>query len=53
MKCMKCNSPRIIKFLDGFGQSRVFCRTCHESILFTDFSQMKDVKKLSEFGAAH
>jgi len=33
---MKCHSPRIIKFLDGFGKDRVFCKSCQESMLISD-----------------
>ena len=33
MRCVKCHSPRIIKFIDGFGEDRVFCRTCQESMI--------------------
>lgn len=36
MKCMKCHSPRIIRFLDGFGNNRIFCKTCQESMLLKD-----------------
>lgn len=36
MNCVKCHSPRIIKFIDGFGQSRLFCRSCQESMLVKD-----------------
>ena len=36
MYCIKCHSPRIIKFIDGFGDSRVFCKTCQESMLVKD-----------------
>lgn len=28
MKCVTCRSPRVSKFLDGFGYSRIFCRNC-------------------------
>jgi len=36
VRCLKCNSPRIIKFLDGFGKDRLFCKECQESILIDD-----------------
>lgn len=36
MQCIKCHSPRIIKFLDGFGNTRIFCKTCQESIPLKD-----------------
>jgi len=34
--CIKCHSPRIIKFLDGFGKDRLFCKDCQESMLIND-----------------
>ncbi|MBD3155689.1 MAG: hypothetical protein GF368_03470 [Candidatus Aenigmarchaeota archaeon] len=33
MRCINCNSPRTIKFIDGFGEARIFCKTCRESML--------------------
>ena len=36
MHCIKCHSKRIIKFIDGFGNPRVFCKTCQESMLVKD-----------------
>lgn len=32
MRCLRCNSPRILRFIDGFGLKRVFCRDCWLSI---------------------
>ena len=49
MRCVKCHSPKIIRFLDGFGQWRVFCRSCQESIPLVEFNDIKNVKKLWEF----
>ena len=48
MQCHKCDSPRIIRFLDGFGNRRVFCKGCHESFLIEEI--MTAQKKLIEFG---
>lgn len=28
MECVTCKSSRIEKFVDGFGEKRVFCRNC-------------------------
>ncbi len=55
MECTKCHSPRIIRFLDGFGEPRIFCKSCQESFLMDEVNNLKDIKKLSEFyhGAAH
>jgi len=47
MHCIKCHSPRIIKFIDGMGEPRVFCRTCQESILVQDI--LVSQKTLPEF----
>jgi len=49
MRCSKCHSSRIIRFLDGFGEWRIFCRTCQESIPLIEFDGIKNMKKLSEF----
>ncbi|RLI91061.1 MAG: hypothetical protein DRO65_01855 [Candidatus Altiarchaeales archaeon] len=32
MRCIRCNSPRILRFIDGFGNRRIFCRDCWLSI---------------------
>ncbi len=48
MQCHRCASPRIIKFLDGFGNKRVFCKGCHESFLLQEVIIAQ--KKLAEFG---
>jgi len=63
MECMKCHSPRIIRFIDGFGFWRVFCKSCQESFLMDKENSLRYIKKLSEFvyydvhllknGAAH
>jgi formate-dependent nitrite reductase cytochrome c552 subunit len=28
MECVTCKSPRIERFVDTFGDKRVFCRSC-------------------------
>lgn len=28
MECVTCKSPRVERFLDPFGDRRVFCRNC-------------------------
>jgi hypothetical protein len=33
MKCARCKSHRVLRFVDGFGQKRVFCRSCGRSYL--------------------
>ena len=49
MNCIKCSSPRIIKFLDGFGKHRIFCRTCQESGPLMEFEELRNMRKLWEF----
>jgi len=46
---MKCHSPRIVRFVDGFGDCRIFCRSCQESFLIDEVNNLRDTKKLSEF----
>ena len=53
MRCEKCHSPRLIRFLDGFGQWRIFCRSCQESVLIAEFNEEKKIKKLWEFADYH
>jgi len=39
-----CQSYRVLRFIDGFGQRRVFCKTCGRSFLedtFIDFAQQR------------
>lgn len=31
MKCIRCGSERTIKFIDGFGRQRIFCKGCKGS----------------------
>ena len=33
MNCLKCKSHRVMKFIDGFGNKRCFCRQCGSSFL--------------------
>lgn len=28
MECVTCKSPRIERFIDTFGDKRIFCRNC-------------------------
>jgi hypothetical protein len=50
-KCGRCGSFRLVKFLDGFGQRRLFCKTCSGSFLenggLSKFNN--DQKNLREF----
>lgn len=47
MLCKRCHSPRLVRFLDGLGNRRVFCRSCHESMLI-EAVQLSQTK-LNEF----
>lgn len=33
MDCVNCKSHRTMKFIDGFGNKRIFCRSCGRSFL--------------------
>lgn len=33
MRCGRCKSIAVIRFVDGFGHRRVFCRNCKISYL--------------------
>ncbi|MBI2542939.1 MAG: hypothetical protein HYW24_02020 [Candidatus Aenigmarchaeota archaeon] len=43
MKC-KCGSFRMVKFIDGFGQRRLFCRVCSGSFLDISFPGPEQTK---------
>jgi len=49
MRCLRCNSPRILRFIDGFGVKRAFCKDCWfsapENSLKLEFQ-----KNLNQFG---
>jgi hypothetical protein len=49
MRCVKCKSHRIMKFIDGFGQSRCFCRSCGRS--FLEFAHVLPTGQKSLLGA--
>ena len=48
---MRCGSARIMRFLDGFGQRRMFCKSCAGSILenrfFTDPNDQTNLKNFN------
>ncbi|MEM5793337.1 MAG: hypothetical protein QXY45_03195 [Candidatus Aenigmatarchaeota archaeon] len=51
MRCIRCHSPKIIKFIDGFGEPRVFCRDCNNSVLIKDIlmaNQLIQIPKPTE-----
>ena len=49
MKCMRCNSRRIIRFIDGFGERRIFCRDCWGSFVEETIVELGVQKRLTEF----
>jgi len=48
MRCVRCNSPRLVKFIDGFGKERIFCKDCWNSIPIKNEVGL-DQKRLPEF----
>lgn len=50
MRCVLCNSHRLINFIDGFGDKRVFCRSCGRSYLEGKFDAVRSQRNLQDFG---
>jgi len=49
MECVKCGSLRMMEFMDGFGQRRVFCKGCGRSSLDTRrFNELKIFQNLRQ-----
>jgi hypothetical protein len=46
---MRCNSRRIIRFIDGFGERRIFCRDCWGSFVEETIVELGVQKRLTEF----
>jgi hypothetical protein len=44
-----CSSPKVMKFIDGFGDNRVYCKGCGRSFLENNFSKMKNQTRLIEW----
>lgn len=44
-----CKSSRTMRFLDGFGDKRVFCRGCGRSFLENVFVKLSQQRRLEEF----
>lgn len=49
MKCLRCKSVRVLRFIDGFGQRRIFCRNCGGSFLEDKVIAFNVQKNLIEF----
>lgn len=49
-----CHSPRVMRFIDGFGERRVFCKTCGRSFLENSLIDFRQQTRLPEFsGGLH
>ena len=40
MECITCKSPRVSKFVDGFGSNRIFCKSCWVSFPESNLSDL-------------
>ena len=49
MRCIRCKSLNISRFVDGFGERRVFCRNCGRSFLENTFIHFGNQSNLVEF----
>ena len=49
MKCAMCKSPRTMKFVDAFGERRIFCKGCGRSFVEIQFMKILEQKNLQEF----
>jgi len=50
MQCIMCSSPKVMKFIDGFGNNRVYCKGCGRSFLENHFLKFRDQRSLVEWG---
>jgi hypothetical protein len=49
MRCGRCKSLNVVKFIDGFGDHRIFCRCCGRSFLEDSFARLGSQSSLVEF----
>jgi hypothetical protein len=49
MRCFRCKSSRLVKFIDGFGEKRVFCKNCWGSFLEESVVEFGAQKNLRDF----
>lgn len=49
MRCIRCNSTRVIRFVDGFGQHRIFCKNCKGSFVESYVININQQKHLQEY----
>lgn len=51
MECVTCRSERVSRFIDGFGNNRIFCRNCWVSFPESvDFNEARNMLHIN-FGA--
>jgi hypothetical protein len=49
MRCERCKSLNVVKFVDGFGERRTFCKCCGRSFLQDSFTHSGNQMSLAEF----
>lgn len=49
MRCPRCNSLRLINFIDGFGNKRIFCKDCFLSVDAEVFKKLVSQTTLFDF----
>lgn len=49
MRCVRCKSINTMKFVDGFGEHRIFCKSCRRSFLQNTFVHFGNQKNLMQF----
>jgi len=49
MRCFLCKATRILRFIDGFGDKRIFCRGCGRSFIEQVFENWNGQKNLQDF----
>ncbi|OGI15664.1 hypothetical protein A3K63_04500 [Candidatus Micrarchaeota archaeon RBG_16_49_10] len=49
MICGRCHSHRTIRFIDGFGSPRMFCKSCYSSVRMTQDVVIASQRRLMDF----
>ncbi len=49
MKCPRCKYLRMMWFVDGFGERRIYCRMCGANFLETEFSKPTEQRNTLKF----
>jgi len=50
MNCIRCKSVRTFDFIDGFGQNRVFCKSCTISYLQSGIPEEQTKNEIQDLG---